>query len=247
MPPRHHYWTIILEGKPTAFRAHLQEELIPTLRQLQARHPDAVLKWFARGRLWDSQEQERDEAIARRSNKRTTAEPRSRDWRPGGEHKDPRDRFKVPRDEKRRRFAQNLRRDRSAPPEDPTTPSGERKPRPPAWSQNRGSSGTRSGPGGPRGGSGGRTGSGGPRTGSGGPRTGSGGPRTGSGGPRTGSGGPRTGSGSPPRGSGGPRTGPGGPRTGSGAPRTGSGAPRGGQRPPHRRNPRGGGGGGGQR
>ena len=42
MPPRHHYWTIILEGKPTAFRAHTQEELIPTLRQLQARHPDAV-------------------------------------------------------------------------------------------------------------------------------------------------------------------------------------------------------------
>ena len=231
MPPRHHYWTIILEGKPTAFRAHLQEELIPTLRQLQARHPDAVLKWFARGRLWDSQEQERDEAIARRSNKRTTPEPRPRDWRPGGEHKDPRDRFKVPRDEKRRRFAQNLRRDRSAPPEGPATPTGDRKPRPPTWSQNRGPSGTRSGPGGAR------SGSGSPRTGSGGPRTGSGGPRTSSGGPRTGSGGPRTGSG-------GPRTGSGGPRPGSGAPRTGPGAPRGGQRPPHRRNPRGGGGGG---
>ena len=42
MPPRHHYWTIILDGKPTAFRAHEQEELLPTLRQLQARHQDAV-------------------------------------------------------------------------------------------------------------------------------------------------------------------------------------------------------------
>ena len=39
MPPRHHYWTIILEGKPTAFRAHTQEELIPTLRQLQGASP----------------------------------------------------------------------------------------------------------------------------------------------------------------------------------------------------------------
>lgn len=111
MPPRHHYWTIILEGKPTAFRAHLQEELIPTLRQLQARHPDAVMKWFARGRLWESQEQERADAIARRRPKtRAVLERRSREWRPGGEHTDPRDRFKVPRDEKRRRFAQKLRR-----------------------------------------------------------------------------------------------------------------------------------------
>src|SRR4026209_1524320 len=66
MPPRPHYWTIILEGKPTAFRAHTQEELIPTLRQLQARHPDAVMKWFARGRLWESQDQERADAIASR-------------------------------------------------------------------------------------------------------------------------------------------------------------------------------------
>ena len=113
MPPRHHYWTIILEGKPTAFRAHTQEELIPTLRQLQARHPDAVLKWSARGRLWGSQEEERTAMIARRRPKAAPAgDRRPRDWRPGGEHKDPRDRFKVPRDEKRRRFAQNLRRDR---------------------------------------------------------------------------------------------------------------------------------------
>ena len=117
MPPRYHYWTIILEGKPTAFRAHAQEELIPTLRQLQTRHPDAVLKWFARGRLWESQEQERADALARRQPKtRRTLEPRSREWRPGGEHKDPRDRFKVPRDKKRRRFAQKLRRKPSGPP-----------------------------------------------------------------------------------------------------------------------------------
>jgi hypothetical protein len=126
MPPRHHYWTIILEGKPTAFRSHTQEELAPTLRQLQARHPDAVMKWFARGRLWESQDEERAEAFARR---RAPAprEPRPRDWRPGGEHRDPRDRFKVPRDEKRRRFAEKLRRDeRPAPSEGPAR---ERPPR----------------------------------------------------------------------------------------------------------------------
>jgi len=122
MPPRHHYWTIILEGKPTAFRAHTQEELAPTLRQLQNRHPDAVMKWFARGRLWKSQEEERAEAFAKR---RAPREARPRDWRPGGEHADPRDRFKIPRDEKRRRFAEKLRRD-----DRPAESDGSRTPRP---------------------------------------------------------------------------------------------------------------------
>ncbi len=41
---------------------------------------------------------------------------RGRDWRPGGQHQDPRDRFKVPRDVKRARFKQNLRRARMTPP-----------------------------------------------------------------------------------------------------------------------------------
>jgi hypothetical protein len=109
MPPRHTYWTIILEGKPTAFRAHTREELMPTLRQLQARHPDAVMLWFARGRLWESPEQEREAMAAR---ERRGGEHRERGWRPGGAHRDPRERFKVPRDEKRRRFAAKLRRDR---------------------------------------------------------------------------------------------------------------------------------------
>jgi hypothetical protein len=108
MPPRYQYWTIILEGKPTAFRAHLRDELLPTLKQLQARHPDAVMKWFARGRLWESQDEERAAALAKR---RAPRENRPRDWRPGGEHKDPRARFEIPRDEKRRRFAAKKRRE----------------------------------------------------------------------------------------------------------------------------------------
>jgi hypothetical protein len=112
MPPRFAYWTIILDGKPTAFRARTSEELLPTLRQLQVRQPDAVMRWFARGRLWASPEEERAAAQARRSQR----ERRQPDWRPGGEHRDPRDRFKVPRDEKRRRFASKLRRERDGGP-----------------------------------------------------------------------------------------------------------------------------------
>ena len=115
MPPRYTYWTIILEGKPTAFRAREAEELLPTLKQLQVRHPDAVMLWFARGRLWPSPAAERDAA------RRGTGERRTQGWRPGGEHRDPRERFKVPRDEKRRRFAAKQRRERmegARPPQD---------------------------------------------------------------------------------------------------------------------------------
>ena len=82
MPPRHTYWTIILEGTPTAFRAHTQEELLPTLKQLQARHPDAVLKWFARGRLWHSPEEEKMAADLKRRG--PGRERRGPQWRPGG-------------------------------------------------------------------------------------------------------------------------------------------------------------------
>ena len=110
MPPRHAYWTIILEGKPTAFRAHTRDELVPTFKQLQTRHPDVVLMWFARGRLWPSQDDERQVTAAKQQAEKVR---RGAEWRPGGAHRDPRDRFKVSRDEKRRRFAANLRRDRT--------------------------------------------------------------------------------------------------------------------------------------
>jgi len=128
MPPRHAYWTIILEGKPTAFRSHTSDELLPTLRQLQARHPDAVMKWFARGRLWTSPDEERQAATRRRTEPR---ERRPSDWRPGGAHVDPRDRFKVPRDEKRRRFVRRMRSDPPGP-RPPDTEGGPRSSRPPS-------------------------------------------------------------------------------------------------------------------
>lgn len=140
MPPRHVYWTIIYGNQATSFRAATPDELLPTLRQLQSRHPDAVLKFFARGRLWNSPEEARPRRDtrrpdqARRDNRRPenqrdgrrdsrqrsgagqpVGERRGKNWRPGGEHQDPRDRWKVPRDVKRKRFAQRLRRDRMSP------------------------------------------------------------------------------------------------------------------------------------
>jgi hypothetical protein len=107
VPPRFAYWTILIDNAPTAFRAREAEELLPTLGQLRRTNQNVVLKWFARGRLWDSQQQERDD-FQRRKWRPTSAqsgaagegrERRPKDWRPGGDHKDPRARFN--RDTKR--------------------------------------------------------------------------------------------------------------------------------------------------
>jgi hypothetical protein len=98
MPPRFAYWTILIDQQPTAFRAQKREDLLPTFTQLQRKNPDIVMKWFARGRLWDSPEQ----AQWSQRNMPRTGEPRGRDWRPGGEHKDPRARFDKPRPDKPR-------------------------------------------------------------------------------------------------------------------------------------------------
>jgi hypothetical protein len=89
MPPRFVYWTILIDGKPTAFRARDQQDLLPTVGQLKRTNRDVVMKWFARGKLWDSPEAER--AAERPA---LSGERRGSGWRPGGAHKDPRDRFK---------------------------------------------------------------------------------------------------------------------------------------------------------
>ena len=62
------------------------------------------MRWFARGKLWDSREAERDDFQMQRhaasapreprGDRLPPAERRGSDWRPGGTHKDPRDRFK---------------------------------------------------------------------------------------------------------------------------------------------------------
>src|SRR5688572_25801834 len=93
MPPRYSYWTIVAGGLPTAFRAAERDELLPTFKRIQDRHPDAEMKYFARGRLWGSQEDAEQAATARREAGGRDA-GRGREWRPGGEHRDPRQKFK---------------------------------------------------------------------------------------------------------------------------------------------------------
>src|SRR5512138_2931243 len=104
MPPRFTYWTIILDGQPTAFRAADRETLLPTLRQLQSKNPDAVLKWFAHGKVWDSPEEARARQGQRGGGRGGRLQPganpakagfheererehRGKAWRPGGEHR----------------------------------------------------------------------------------------------------------------------------------------------------------------
>jgi hypothetical protein len=132
MPPRFAYWTIIAGGLPTAFRAAEREDLQPTFQRIKEKHPDAEMKWFARGKLWDSKEdaeRERDAWKARVADRERGGgrdrrppdssgpsgpprvdKPRGRDWRPGGEHKDPRQKYKDAKkarnlDRRQERFA----------------------------------------------------------------------------------------------------------------------------------------------
>jgi len=97
MPPRYAYWTILAGGLPTAFRAAEREELMPTFRRIKDKHPDAEMKYFARGKLWSSPEEMRgaERGGARDPRGGGPAGPRrGSDWRPGGEHRDPRQQFK---------------------------------------------------------------------------------------------------------------------------------------------------------
>ena len=90
MPPRYAYWTILVDNLPTAFRATTREDLQPTFEQLRRKSPTAVMRWFARGKLWDSPEH------AARAG-REEGERRTKGWRPGGDHRDPRERFELER------------------------------------------------------------------------------------------------------------------------------------------------------
>ena len=143
MPPRHAYWTIIFGDQPTAFRSATPGGAAADVQADQAKHPDAVMMWFARGKLWQSPEAAREALERQRRGRDSDRSPREvrkpperdrrpgterrsahcrespgqtrqRDksggdaaasWRPGGAHRDPRDRFKVPRDVKRRQMA----------------------------------------------------------------------------------------------------------------------------------------------
>ena len=122
MAKSHSFWMIIDGAVPTAFRARDREDLLPTLTQLKRTQPNVVLMWFERGRVWESPAAARSALEARRQ------QPRSRDrkpdWRPGGDHRDPRAKYQISRDEKRARFKkrQEFERRRDDRPDGDRTP-----------------------------------------------------------------------------------------------------------------------------
>ena len=130
MPPRFAYWTILIDDKPTAFRARDQQELMPTFAQLKRTNERVEVKWFAQGRLWDSPDAQRNAGRPPKS----SGEKRGGDWRPGGQHKDPRARFdkEAQRRKKREQRAEwNASRGGDAERRD-RQPTDQRPPRPPA-------------------------------------------------------------------------------------------------------------------
>jgi len=139
MPPRYAYWTIIAGGLPTAFRTTEREELLPTFRRIKQKHPDAEMKYFARGRLWSSPDEARVEAEARRAaaaeRHSTRGGPsRGRTWRPGGEHQDPRQKFKDAKkvrnqDRRQERFDRRHQSTTAPPPGDTPARQAPRAPR----------------------------------------------------------------------------------------------------------------------
>ena len=137
MPPRYAYWTIIVDNQPTAFRSGAVEELMPTFNRLKSKHPTAILKWFQNGKLWDSRLDAREGMRHQRDEKRrkTTLaweprktgradrpklewkprEERDSKWRPGGPHRDPRQKYKDAKKAKWTRFKQAIRSRRRPP------------------------------------------------------------------------------------------------------------------------------------
>src|SRR4029079_10683203 len=112
MPPRHVYWTIIYGNQATSFRAATHKERLPTLKQLQSRHPDAVLKYFARGRLWNSAEEARAPYDDRRRDHRWDKRPRQ------AQPREDRPRQDRPRDDRWNKGPQQDRPRQERPPGD---------------------------------------------------------------------------------------------------------------------------------
>ena len=166
MPPRHAYWTILIDDQPTAFRAHDPEELLPTLNRLREKNETAVMKWFERGQLFDSRDAARDAGLGRgerrwegprperdseggrserpegkrsdrpegeRRERAAKPRPRGDTWRPGGEHRDPRQKYQDAKKAKWTRFKENIRerherrqrRDDELPPDSFSPPHGD--------------------------------------------------------------------------------------------------------------------------
>lgn len=173
MPPRHAYWTILIDHQPTAFRAGEVDELLPTFNRLKEKHPQTVMKWFERGKLWETRDEaqralrqgyevwsggrlapprrprardsesraavstpgrepnaeQRPPAADERDATPEAREARNKSWRPGGEHRDPREKYELAKKAKWQRLKQRMRagerpfdRDRGRPDRDPGQP-----------------------------------------------------------------------------------------------------------------------------
>ena len=135
MPPRFVYWTILAGGLPTAFRATERDELMPTFKRILEKHPDAEMKYFARGRLWNSPEEAKADLRAR-----PPRDGRGRDWRPGGEHRDPRQKFKDAKKDRNQRWRQEKHERRAKgtfEPRGPRQPHGDPRREPAAFKPRR--------------------------------------------------------------------------------------------------------------
>ena len=134
MPPRFAYWTILAGGLPTAFRSAERDDLLPTFRRIKEKHPDAELKYFSGGKLWNSPA---DARLARQSQQteRAVRPARGREWRPGGEHRDPRQQFRDRKkssnqDRRRQRWERKMDKARKTPRDQERPPRPEPQPNP---------------------------------------------------------------------------------------------------------------------
>lgn len=134
MATPHRCWVILIGAVPTSFRAREREDLVPTFKQLQRTQPEVALRWFERGRVWESPDAAQAAiklaatlAREKRPRREPGAEPRrGKEWRPGGEHKDPRARYELTRDQKRAKFKRNLIADSADAPKAPRAPRAPR-------------------------------------------------------------------------------------------------------------------------
>jgi len=114
VPPRFAYWTILVDGQPTAFRAKDYDELLPTFNRLKEKQPTVEMMWFQGGKLWKTPGEYQDAATAERRKEEKKARaaefpPRDRKWRPGGKHQDPRQKYIDAKKAKWTRYKQAIR------------------------------------------------------------------------------------------------------------------------------------------
>jgi len=136
MATPHACWVILVGQVPTSFRAKEREDLVPTFKQLLRTQPDVMLRWFERGKVWESPEAARAAVLlaataAREKRPRrdpSLGPPRGKDWRPGGAHKDPKARYEMTRDQKRAKFKRDQRTEQPESSDKPPAKSASRRP-----------------------------------------------------------------------------------------------------------------------